>query len=74
MMAGISATPASSGPKLPIKEVPIQAPIMPTMAEAKNPPGIDPGTIASAIHAHTAATIKNKMNPRMLMFSSNLFE
>lgn len=69
MIAGRIATPAMSGPKWPNNAVPIQAPITPTMAEARNPPGIRPGTNASAIHAQTAATIRKSKNPSMLIYN-----
>jgi hypothetical protein len=60
-MHGTNATPPRSGPKGPIIFPPIHAPITPKTAAVKNPPGIVPGTRRSAIKAHTAATITNKI-------------
>jgi hypothetical protein len=61
-MQGINGIPASSGPTPPIKFTPSHPPIMPTIAEVKNPPGTVFGTRRSARAAHTAATIKYKTN------------
>jgi len=41
--------------------------MMPTMAEVKKPPGIVPGTRSSPRYAQAAATIRNKINVKMVI-------
>jgi hypothetical protein len=66
-MQGTSATPARLGPKDPIMLSPIHAPMIPKIADVKNPPGITPGTNLSAIHAQAAATIRKRIKAKILM-------
>ncbi len=66
-IVGNSEILSNDGPKLPITLAPIQAPIMPTTAAVKKPPGMRPGTKDSAIQAQTAATTRNKIKPIILI-------
>jgi hypothetical protein len=67
---GRSDTPARLGPIGPTILPPIQAPMMPTIAEVKKPPGMEPGTSLSAKYAQAAATKRKRIKLRIPMMTS----
>ena len=62
---GTRDTPARSGPKWPMKLPPIQAPMIPTIADVRNPPGRQLGIRRSAKKAQIEATIMKRMKLRI---------
>jgi hypothetical protein len=72
IIVGSSDMPSKDGPKVPQRREPIHAPMMPTIADVRKPPGMRPGRKYSAIQAQAAATIRNKIKPIILIKIFNL--